>query len=369
VNPIRSVRVRLLALALLGGLSIACDSGPVGVAPEGAVDLAAPWLQVAPETVGLNENSLFLAGEIGSRIERMRSLVVVRKGRLAYERYYGGSTVDTLADVRSVTKSVVATLVGIAIANGAIAGLDQPITDFLDSSDFDVRPEHELVTIRHLLTMTSGFYWSEDNVTGYHDWIESDDQVNYLLSRPFVATPGTTFTYNSAAAHLLGVVLEKAVRRPLPDFADDVLFGPLGIRQREWEDLSDGYVNGAAGLDLRPRDLARLGQLYLQEGWSGTRAVVPPLWVEEATTPRWNSLGPVGPIENVSYGFLWWLDQDRGAYFAWGFAGQFIYVVPRLDLVVVATTEWRGVSQDVGYRALQEEVLGLIVNSVLPAAR
>ena len=116
----RTAAVRVLTLVILGGSSAACDDGPLGVPPEGSIDLATPWVRATPESVGLDENALFTAGEIGSRIDRMRSLVVVREGRLAYDRYYHGWTVDTLADVRSVTKSVLATLVGIAVADGAI---------------------------------------------------------------------------------------------------------------------------------------------------------------------------------------------------------------------------------------------------------
>ena len=169
--------------------------------------------------------------------------------------------------------------------------------------------------------------------------------------------------------HLLGVVLEAAVGRPVPAFADEVLFGPLGIGERVWEDLSTGYVNGGSGIDLRPRDLARLGQLYLQGGWSGTRSVVPTTWIDEVTAPRWSSFGPVGPIDNVSYGFLWWMDLDNAAYMAWGFGGQFVYVVPHLELVVVATTAWRGVRNDIGPTALQNAVLEIILNRILGAVQ
>jgi CubicO group peptidase (beta-lactamase class C family) len=363
------IRIEFVALIALVVVTAACNDGPAGVPPDGAIDLALPWSQVSPESVGLDSNALFFAGELGGDIERLRSLLVVREGGLALERYYGGWAADSLSDVRSVTKSVLATLVGVAIEDGHIDHVDQPITDFLSGPDFDVRTEHSTVTIRHLLMMTSGFFWLEDNRSGYNDWILSGDHVNYLLSRPFENTPGDAFTYNSAAVHLLGVVLEAAVGRPVPAFADDVLLGPLGIGERVWEELSTGYVNGSAGIDLRARDLARLGQLYLQEGWSGSRSVVPTAWIDEVTTPRWSSFGPTGPVRNLSYGFLWWMDLDNDAYMAWGFGGQFIYVAPHLDLVVVATTDWRGVDDDIGPVALQNAVLEIIVNRILGAVQ
>jgi CubicO group peptidase (beta-lactamase class C family) len=369
VYAMRPPAARLFTAFLLVGWLSGCESEPVGIAPVGLVDLASPWVLTTPGDVGMNENALFLVGEEGSRIDRMRSLVVVRDGKLVYERYYHGSTVDSLSDVRSVTKSVLGALVGIAVEGRYLDGLDQPITDFLDPSSFDIRPEHEFVTVGQLLTMTSGLYWSSDNVAGYGEWIQSDMHVDYLLSREFISIPGESFTYNSGAVHLLSVVLEIAVGRPLQDFADEVLFSPLGITQRTWEGLSTGYVNGSAGLDLRPRDLARIGQLYLQDGWSGATSIVPESWVAETVQPRGLSLGSVGPVQDLSYGYLWWLDEDNEALFAWGFAGQFIYVVPAHQLVVVATTDWRGVSEDIGSGALEEDVLGLIVHGVLSAAR
>jgi CubicO group peptidase (beta-lactamase class C family) len=357
------------ALALFALATAACTDGPTAVPPEGATDLAAPWMVANPAAVGLDGGELFVAGELAGRVDRMRSLLVVRDGRLAFERYYGGWNVDTLADVRSVTKSVVSTLVGIALEQGYLASLDQPITDFLGRPTYRVSLEHALVTVRHLLTMTSGFAWAEAGETAYNDWIRSEDHVDYLLTQPFETSPGEAFSYNSAAVHLLGVVLEEATGVALPQYADRVLFEPLGVARRRWEELADGHVNGGAGLDLRPRDLARLGQLFLQEGWSGRRSIVPTAWVEEATTKRFTGFGGVGPVAQVSYGYLWWLDLENGAYFAWGFAGQFVYVVPRLDLVVVATTDWNGVRDDIGNERLQEEVLRIIVDRILPAAR
>lgn len=364
----RSTAWRWVAVASMV-VAASCNDAPTALPPEGAIDLAAPWIKVGPESVGMDGNALFVAGLLAADIERMRSLLVVRDGRLAYERYYGGTGPNSLADVRSVTKSIVGTLTGIALERGAIESLDQPITDFLHGPEFDVRVEHALVSVGDLVTMSSGFEWAESGAVGYDEWLVSDDHVAYLLDRPIADPPGEAFTYNSAGVHVLGVLVEKAVGQSLEAFADEALFGPLGIGDRAWEELGSGYVNGGSGLDLRPRDLARIGQLYLQEGWSGNRPVVPPSWIAEATTARWSDLGSTGPIGTLSYGYLWWLDRDHDAVFAWGYGGQFLYLVPSERLVVVATTEWAGVSEDIGSNALQSRVLGIIVDHVLPAVR
>ena len=364
----RGARRALLTLAVLA--LGACSEAPTAVAPAGSIDLALQWQSVTPDLVNLDAAQLASASASAQLIPRMRSLLVVREGRLAHEEYFGGWTADTLADVRSVTKSIVSTLTGIALQRGELESLDQSIVTVLTGPEFALPQAQWGITIRHLLTMTSGFFWDEsDNVGTYGEWIRSGDHLGFILDRPLIEQPGASFTYNSAAVHLLGVVLEEATGRTLPDYADEVLFEPIGVRDRKWESFSSGRVNGGAGIDLRPRDLARIGQLFLQRGWSGGTSIVPSPWIDEATQRRFSWTVPAGPIAQVSYGFLWWVDVDNDAYFAWGFAGQFVYVVPSLDLVVVATTDWRGVRDDVGNVPLQEAVLDIIVNGVLPAVR
>lgn len=356
-------RIRFALLVVLSAMAACGDEGP---SPSDR-DLALPLETASPFEAGLDVVLLSEGLRDADRIERLRSLVVVHRGKLLVERYYGTATVDSLADVRSVTKSIVGTLTGVAVAGGAIESLDQPITDFLTAPDYPVSERHEDITVRHLLTMASGFDWLEAVGNGYNDWIFSGDHVAYLLDREISSEPGTVFSYNSAAVHLLGRVVEEAVGRSLASYADDVLFGPLGIEQARWEPLGDGAVNGGAGIDLRPRDLARIGMLFAQDGRSGGRSIVPMDWVGEATSSRWPDLGGVNRVRDLSYGYLWWIDRTHGAFFAWGYGGQFIYVDPDLDLVMVATTDWVGVSQDIGPTALQQQVLDVMLGRFLPA--
>lgn len=343
----------------------ACESAPTGLPPADALDLAAPWVVADPSDVGMDANRLFAAGQAAEASDRAQSLLVIRQGRLVYERYFNGMARDSLADTRSVTKSVVATLVGIAIESGAISDIDDPITDYLDGARFRTRPEHDEVTVRHLLQMSSGIEWAETNGPDYNVWLQSADHENSVLDRA-ITEPGSTFTYNSGAAHLLGVVVEEAVGRPLADFADEAFFGPLGIREVRWEALGGPYVNAGSGIDIRPRDLARLGQLYLQGGFSGGRSVVPQAWIDEVTLAHRDGLGSYGPVDRLGYGYLWWHDLSRGAYMAWGWGGQFIYVVPSEELVVVTTTRWTGLDSS-GVRALTTTILDVITGSVLGA--
>ena len=222
------------------------------------------------------------AAERASQIPRFRTLLVARRGRLVLQRYFHGSGPASLNDVRSVTKSVVSTLVGIAQADGFLPTLDTTIAAYLGSG-YVLDAGDSAVTVRDLLTMTSGYRWNEGTGDDYTRWITSpEDHVQYVLDRPRAAPPGVSWTYNSGAVHMLGVLLTRATGTTLPAFADRHLLGPLGITAVEWEPLDPGTVNGGAGIRLRARDLLRLGQLFLQGGRSGTRQVVPAAWVATA---------------------------------------------------------------------------------------
>lgn len=359
---------RLLTALALTGIAAACGDAPVGPSTWEEVDLAAPWRSVEPAALALDADGLERVAESAAALERMRSLVVVREGRIVLERYFRGFGPDSLADVRSVTKSVVSILTGIAHEQGTLSSLDLTLGELLPPELGTPSADQSRITVRHLLTMSGGFQWDESGVTEYNNWRRSGDFIGYLLDRPLVTAPGTEFEYNTAAVHLLSVLVERSVGVSLELLGDVSLFGPLGIAVRRWEPMSDGTVNGGAGLDLRPRDLARLGQLFLQRGRSGGRRIVSEGWVDLTTAPAWAWSTQLGRVSSLTYGHLWWVDRDRDAFFAWGYGGQFVYVAPRRALVVVATTEWRLLSQEGGPGPLEAAVLDLIVNGIVPAA-
>lgn len=179
--------------------------------------------------------------------------------------------------------------------------------------------------------MTGGFQWNEVGGDSYTIWIQSGVHLLHILNQPLVNSPGTDFTYNSAAVHLLGVLLQEAVEMPLSKFADQYLFYKLGIQRSRWEKLSQGYVNGGAGIDLRPRDLARLGQFYLQGGSSGGTQILPLNWVSEATRPHFEWRSSFGPLKRFTYGYLWWVKRDKHSRrFLPGVMGVSIFTLFRL---------------------------------------
>ncbi|MDH3733100.1 MAG: beta-lactamase family protein [Gemmatimonadota bacterium] len=363
-----------LALLVIGACADA-STGPVGPTappPFAPIELSAPWVEATPAQVGMNAAVVNAAVGAASAIPRFRSLLVVKDGRLVVEEYFGGRTRQSLHDVRSVTKSIVGTLAALAVEEGHISSLDDRIEDYLAPGVATLDIEQGLITVRHLLTMTSGFQWDESGGIGdYGLWIRSDDHIETLLDRPIVNPPGSGFVYNSAAVHLLGVLIEEAVGETLGAFANRALFAPLGIDDVQWEPLTRGYVNGGSGIDLTARDLARFGQLYLQEGVSGTTRLLPESWVGSATSPQFGWRSSYGALDRYTYGYLWWVSESETerAYLAWGYGGQFVYVVPSLNLVVVATTDWKLLSAEGGPASLEQSVLGVLIEGIHRAAR
>lgn len=353
---------------LLCGVGLLCYAcGGDATAPAGLIDVAEPWTRVLPAAVGMDPGLTAEAEAAAGRVSRLRALLVARRGRLVVERYFGGADSSTLFDVRSVTKSIVSALTGIAVSRGQVPSLDATVGTYV-GPQYALDHGDSAVTIADLLTMTSGYQWNETSGNDYNLWVTSPNRVQFLLDRA-QALPPRSFTYNSAAVHLLGVVVQRAAGMPLPEFADSVLFARAGITSARWEPLDSGTVNGGSGLDLTGRDLLRFGQLVLQGGRSGNRQIIPAEWVPAMTAPRFSWRSTVGSQHGVTYGYLWWVADGPPArgFFAWGHGGQFVYVAPELDLVAVVTTAWPGLGA--AAPAMADSAFSVIVERVLPAVR
>lgn len=361
----RAARGALVAAVAAAAAGAACGDS---TAPVTVIDVAQPWATASPAALGIDPTLIARAESAAAQVSRVRSLLVARHGRLVVERYFGGADSATLFDVRSVTKSVVSALTGIALSRRMLPSLDATVAPWLGAPD-TLDAGDSAVTVRELLTMTSGYQWNEGTGNDYNDWVLSSNHVQFLLDRAQTGPPGP-FTYNSAAVNLLGVVLQDAAGVSLPDFADSVLFGPAGITSARWENIETGMVNGGSGIAFTARDLLRFGQLVLQGGRSGTRQIVPVDWVRAMTTPQFGWRETDGPQAGVSYGYLWWTTDGPPvpAAFAWGWGGQFVYVAPSLDLVAVLTTDWSGLS-GTALGPVTDSALAVIVDGVVPAAR
>lgn len=301
------------------------------------------WITAAPQTQDMDleilEKGISL---LEQTFPTPHSLLVVRHGYLVVEKYYGLGP-GTYQDVASVGKSVISALVGIAIEQGYIKGLDQKIVDYFPQAVTPgMDPRFNDITIRHLLTMTPGFYWPEEEpVAGpsVDKWFGRGCLPEDLFRLPMIAEPGRAFQYCTACTHLLSAILSISTGMTARDFAQETLFTPLGISSDDWNwfATSYGYNTGGWAIYLTPRDMAKFGYLYLRHGeWDG-KQIISPDWVHESTRRQFKF--PDSRVEG--YGYLWVVTNLKGhpAYYAKGHGGQYIYVLPTLDLVVVVTQE------------------------------
>jgi CubicO group peptidase (beta-lactamase class C family) len=297
------------------------------------------WTVSSPEAVGLDAELVRrLERDIPTIFPHLTSLLVVRHGHLVVECYYAGFGRSGFANIRSVTKSVLSALIGIALGAGYLRGLDEPLTGFFPTYVPAVRDERlHAVTIQHLLTMSAGFATDLGGDGMFDAWLQSADQVRFTLSQSLACAPGVAFHYSNLGAHLLSAILTQATGASARDFATRHLFTPLGIQGATWRTDRQGYSFGHGRLELRPRDLAKIGYLYLQRGiWEGA-ALISPGWVQEST--RAHIAGYEWMERLPHYGYLWWVGETGGqsSFWATGHGGQALGVMPHLDLIVVMT--------------------------------
>jgi CubicO group peptidase (beta-lactamase class C family) len=346
------------------------------------------WCEAAPESLGVDPPGLAaLDGEIEAHYRSIHGIVVVARGCLVYERYGDRFGPDDAHHVASVTKSVTSALIGIAIAQGHIEGVQQRALAFFPEAPSRAResPWRE-VTIERLLTMTAGLYW-RTGARAYEPLLErmwrAPDWVAFILDLPVLDRSFGTFQYNSACSHLLSAILTRATGRSAREYANEHLFAPLGMAEVQatqerpwprgpgeaqptgmlspaqrpppstgprWSEDPQGVSTGGWGLALTPRDMARFGYLYLNRGeWDGVQ-IVPEAWVDASLTAH-----------TPGYGYQWWLRELDGLSVcsAVGRGGHHIYVVPARDLVVAIASQPAGRWRD-RWALLEEYILPLV---------
>lgn len=305
-----------------------------------------------------------------ARLEpNLRSLVVARGGTVVREEYFNGGGPGSLEHVWSVTKSVLSLTVGAALETGCVTSLDQTLGELL-GPDMVTDPAKAEITLRHLLTMSSGIDFPEASyyVTGsslYAAWIQAPDQVAFVMARPMTAGPGARFEYGSGTIHLASVALTRACGTSTSALAETRLFAPLGIPSRPWELDHQGYNNGGAGLSLTAADMQAIGATVVANGRFGGRQVVPAAWVQAMTSQQI----PTGGGATPWYGYGWWVGRTRaGDAFALanGWGGQFIAVVPARQLVVTTAARTTGLT-GVAAMAQWDRVFDIVYSRVIPA--
>jgi len=374
----------MLALALVALCApAAAEDTKVCGAP---VALDDGWTIAAQADLGLDPAKLceldpFIAQWTEANIH---AVVVVRKGKLAMERYFRGAderwgsplgTVQYAADVkhdlRSISKSVTSLLVGIARGEGKFPALDSSAIDFFPRYASLKTADNARITFADFLTMSSGLAWDEslpysNPANSERRLIDAPDSLKYVFEQRLVARPGEIYNYNGGGTTVLGAAVAKATGQRLDDYARDKLFSPLDITDYDWVKLpfaADSPPAAASGLRLRARDAAKLGQLLLSDGTWQDKQVLPKGWAADSIKPRLNGDGL------FFYGYQWWLGRSfhNGAELTWaagvGYGGQRLYVVPALDLVVMVNAGHYG-------GPLQGVIpIGIFTRVVLPAVK
>ena len=298
------------------------------------------WKTSAPEKQGMDAAKLMIADEfVRERLPDAFSLLVVRNGYLVFEKYYSYGSIYRQSVVHSVTKSVTSALIGIALEKGYLKSLDQKLVEFFPEYITDDQdPRKKEITIEHLLTMSTGVRW-DDRGPSMTDWYFSSDWVKGAIQQPQEYDPGAVFTYNSSTSHLLSAILTKSTKTSTLDFGRKYFFEPMGITSALWHTDPQGNHIGGFGLSLPARDLAKIGFLYLNNGYWDGKSIVAEDWVKESTGQQIQAYGhPV--YGRFGYGYQWWVKEVDGckSFRAWGRRGQFIVVVPELDLVIAVTS-------------------------------
>lgn len=296
--------------------------------------------------------------EEAESINTLRSVLIQQNGELVGEEYFRNASADYPYNIKSASKSVISLLFGIAVDQEHIS-LDETLGDYFpDYFKENPDPEKESITIRNLLSMQSGL--ETTSFYNYGAWVISDNWVEFQLNQPLEEEPGGKMVYSTGTSHLLSVIITKATGMSTRTFAEEFLFDPLNIQVGGWDRDPQGYYMGGNNLALTPRALLKIGQLMLNGGEYADQQIVSEEWVRDsfATYIRSN-------FNPYDYGYMWWNRTvgNHQVYFAWGFGGQYIFMIPELDSVVVMTSFLNNATQR---RTYKDPIFELLENRIIP---
>lgn len=351
-----SIAILFFGMTVTGivGLTPGCTTEPVH--DESGGESTGPPARNVPD-VSIDTGPVLTRAR---NLSSMKSLLVNRNGERILTYYDEGHDPSRAVNIKSASKSVLSALIGIALDEGHLRDLDQRLVEFFPNLLEDAPPSKKNITLRNVLLMRSGL--ESTSFGNYGAWVTSNNWVRDALRRPLVDPPGEVTNYSTGNSHILSAVLTKATDRDLKSYAQDRLFDPLEVRIRSWQRSPEGYRFGGNNFSLTPVGFLRFGQLFLKEGrWKGQQ-VVPSDWVEESTRAYVHDT-----YHGYPYGYFWWNATYRGwdVDFAWGHGGQYVFIVPRLNLVVATTSNLQSTTDDDDYT---ETVHELLEDDILPDA-
>ncbi len=331
------------------------------------------WPRSTPTEQKLNpeilDDLIYLIRE-KNECPHLHSLLIIRNGYLVIDEYFKGYDAEKLNSLQSVSKSFTSAVMGIAIEQGKINGVDEKILDFFpdipDIQNLDGRKRS--MKFRDLLTMRSGTDYNEGYSSSPHSQLNRLERGwdRFYLNRPMINKPGTHFQYDSGGVILMSAMLKSRTGMHVDEFADKYLFAPLGIKKVRWIKNREGHPHTGGGLYLRPQDMAKFGLLYLKNGRWQDKQVVPAWWIEESLKKHVTFTGRKRRRQ-TGYGYLWWIqDADPSSstkqdiYSARGHGGQFIFIIPEYDMLVVTTS-------DAQTNAGLQKPIDILYSHILPA--
>lgn len=322
---------------------------------------AAPFAAPAREPVKLDAAMLAPAFTAFAALPQSRSMIVAQHGAVLREQTVRGPGLDTPVNIKSAAKSVLAAIAGVALDRGVLEGLDQPVAPLLKAY-LPASPDPRLatITLEHLLTMEAGL--ERTSGRNYGRWVTSRNWVAYALAQPFVDEPGGRMLYSTGTSHILSAALTAAAGKTTLELARDYLGGPLGITIPPWPRDPQGIYFGGNDMLVSPRSLLKFGEMYRNGGLHEGRQVLSRAYIEDSFRSR----GGRSPYNGYTYGLGWWIREAAGhpVYFAWGYGGQMVYVLPSLALTVVMTSDPAARGVDGHVQALH----GLIDRTVIAVA-
>ncbi len=291
------------------------------------------WQTALPQEHGLNPDSIQQVLRKAEDLENIYALLVARDNRLVVEKYFHGKGPNDLLHLRSITKNFTSTLTGIAIQQGIIPSLDTTIWTYYPNL---VTDEKKAITLRHLLNMSSGLVWNEDQEINPLLDHEIIDPVSVVLQRNLESGPGSAFNYNTVLPHIVSDIISMEVGQTFEDYAKEQILSPLGIDRYQWLRDNNGSVWGGVGLQLTARDLAKFGQLILNDGRWENQSLINAEWVEMIQDPQIQTNGSAG------YSLQWWISQTfpTKLFFGNGYGGQALMLLPDKNILVVAMQEF-----------------------------
>jgi CubicO group peptidase (beta-lactamase class C family) len=334
--------LRLAALLMVLGIMLtACGPSAADLA---AVDYAPvtqdEWPVSTPEEQGLDPDLVAELYYDAAQLETAYSLLVFKNGYLVAEDYFHIGSPHLQVNVHSVTKSINSALVGLALEEGCLTSLDQKLMEFFPEFENRITDNRKNeITIRQMLQMRAGFPWEESTAEGT-EWLFTGFHEADLVHVPLAYDPGTDSAYSNFSAHLLGIIVARACGTDLKTFAEEHLFGPLGITPGFWQVDWDGNYLGFSDIDLSSTDLAKFGLLYLNGGAFDGEQIVPAGWVDESLETYSEGMWTIGVGRNWddnAYGYQWWSIRagDHRYNLAWGHGGQQIALIEPLDMMIV----------------------------------